>query len=138
MKKKNPLQSNSEILLRNIVVGVMVIFFMVFLVIPLAIALVGSLHRWNPLNGNYKYLGGENYSRVFQNALFWKSLLRTFEFSAVVIFFRLAIGLALAYAIFSKLIKRKNFYRTLYFIPVVTPLIAISFVWKFMYNPQFG
>lgn len=138
MKKKNPLQSNSEIMLRDIVVGVMVIFFTVFLLIPLIIALVGSLHRWNPLNGNYNYLGGANYSRVFKNELFWKSLIRTFEFSVMVIFFRLAIGLALAYAIFSKLIKRKNFYRTLYFIPVVTPLIAISFVWKFMYNPQFG
>ena len=138
MGKRNPLQSQSEVILRDIVVTVLIAFFLVFIIIPLIIALVGSFHKWNPLIGQFSYIGGANYVKLFQDVLFWKSLLNTFIFSAVVIFFRLVIGLALAYAIFSKLVKRKNFYRTLYFIPVVTPLIAIAFVWKFMYNPQFG
>jgi len=138
MRTKNPLQSQSEIIMRDIVMGVLILFFLVFIIIPLGIALVGSFHKWNPLIGQFSYVGSDNYVRLIQDELFWKSLLNTFIFSVVVIFFRLLIGLALAYAIFSKFIKFKNFFRTLYFIPVVTPLIAVAFVWRFMYNPQFG
>ena len=52
-KKSHPLQSKSEIILRNIVVILMVVFFSVFLVIPIGIAFAGSFHEWNPLSGTY-------------------------------------------------------------------------------------
>ena len=48
-KKSRPLQSKSEIILRNIVVLAMVVFFIVFLIIPIGIAFAGSFHEWNPL-----------------------------------------------------------------------------------------
>ena len=60
-KKSHPLQSKSEIILRNIVVLAMVVFFTVFLIIPIGIAFAGSFHEWNPLSGTYKFLGLENY-----------------------------------------------------------------------------
>ena len=87
-KKTNPLQSKSEIILRNIVVLAMVIFFTVFLIVPIGIAFAGSFHEWNPLSGTYRFLGLENYKEVFTSALFGKSMLNTVIFSAVVIFFR--------------------------------------------------
>ena len=49
-KKSRPLQSKSEIILRNIVVLAMVVFFIVFLIIPIGIAFAGSFHEWNPLS----------------------------------------------------------------------------------------
>ena len=60
-KKSSPLQSKSEIILRNIVVAAMVVFFMLFLIIPIGIAFAGSFHEWNPLSGTYRFLGFENY-----------------------------------------------------------------------------
>lgn len=137
-KKSHPLQSRSEILLRNIVVTAMIIFFSVFLVIPIGIAFAGSFHEWNPLSGTYNFLGLKNYIDVFKSELFHTSVLNTFIFSGIVILFRVGLGLAIAYAIYSSLVKRKSFFRTIYYMPVVTPMVAVAFVWKFMYNPQIG
>ncbi len=137
-KKSYPLQSKSEIILRNIVVMAMVIFFTVFLVVPIVIAFAGSFHEWNPLSGTYRFLGLENYRNIFTSALFGKAMLNTVIFSVVAIIFRLILGLGIACAIYSTLIRFKSFYRAIYYMPVVTPMVAVAFVWKFMYNPQIG
>lgn len=138
LKKSHPLQSRSEIILRNIVVILMVVFFSVFLVIPIGIAFAGSFHEWNPLSGTYKFLGLKNYINVFKSPLFHTSVLNTFIFSVVVIIFRVGLGLGIAYAINSSFVKYKSFFRAVYYMPVVTPMVAVAFVWKFMYNPQIG
>lgn len=137
-RKSNPLQSKSEILLRNITVTGMILFYLVFLLVPIGIALAGSFHEWNPLSGTYRFLGVENYINVFTSALFGKAMLNTLIFSAVVIFFRVGLGLVIAVAIYSTLIKHKSFFRAIYYMPVVTPMVAVAFVWKFLYNPQIG
>lgn len=137
-KKTHPLQSRSEIILRNIVVIGMVLFFTVFLVVPIGIAFSGSFHEWNPLSGTYRFLGLDNYKEVFTSALFGKSMLNTLIFSTVVIVFRVALGLGIAYAIYSSMVKHKSFFRAIFYMPVVTPMVAVAFVWKFMYNPQIG
>lgn len=137
-RKTNPLQSKSEILLRNITVSGMILFYTVFLLVPIGIAFAGSFHEWNPLSGIYRFTGIENYVNVFTSALFGKSMLNTLIFSVVVIFFRVGLGLAIAIAIYSNLIKHKSFFRAIYYMPVVTPMVAVAFVWKFLYNPQIG
>lgn len=129
---------DSEFWLRTIVVTVLILANIVFLIIPVIIALVGSFHQWNPLKGQFNFLGFDNYANIFQSGLFWKSMWNTTIFTAFAVVFRIAIGLALAYAIYSKLIKHKSVYRTLFYMPTVTPLVAVAFVWKFMYNPQIG
>ena len=59
-KKSHPLQSKSEIILRNIVVIAMIAFFSIFLIVPIGIAFAGSFHEWNPLSGTYNFLGLED------------------------------------------------------------------------------
>ncbi len=137
-KKSYPLQSRSELILRNLVVTGMVVFFTVFLIVPIGMAFAGSFHEWNPLNGTYVFLGIDNYKEIFTSALFGKSLWNTLLFSAVVIVFRVGLGLFIAYGIYSPLVKYKDFFRAVYYMPVVTPMVAVAFVWKFMYNPQIG
>lgn len=138
LKKSHPLQSKSEIILRDIVVFAMCIFFIVFLIIPIGIAFVGSFHEWNPLSNVYRPLGMQNYVNIFTDSLFWKSLWNTVIFSGVVITFRVALGLAIAIAIHSNLVKYKSFFRAVYYMPVVTPMVAVAYVWKFIYHPQIG
>ena len=138
LKKRRPLQSKSEIVLRNIVVIFLVVYMLIFLVVPVVISFAGSFHIWNPLNGTYKWAGLDNYIRMFQYPTFWLSMRNTVVFCAVVVFFRVVLGLALAYAISSKLMKHKTFFRTIFYMPTVTPLVAVAYVWKIMYNPQFG
>lgn len=137
-KKSHPLQSKSEILMRDMVVAAMVLFFGVFLIVPIIIAFAGSFREWNPLSGTYRFLGLQNYTEVLSSPLFGKAMLNTFLFSAVVIVFRVGLGLSIAYAIYSSLVRHKSFFRALYYMPVVTPMVAVAFVWKFLYHPQIG
>ncbi len=59
-------------------------------------------------------------------------------FSIVAVAARVIIGLLLASALFSKLVKARSFFRMLYYMPTITPMVAVAFVWKNMYDPQFG
>jgi len=138
LRSKNPLQSRSEVWLRNIVVSVMLAFYLVFYIIPIFIALDGSFHIWNPLNGKYVFNGLKNYERLLKNDLFWTSGLNTVIFCLGVTVGRAALGFACAYAIYSKLVTKKNFFRGVLYMPVISPMVGVAFVWKFMYNPQFG
>lgn len=137
-EKRKSLQSKSEVTMRNIVIFIIAFLSLAFLVIPILMAFIGSFHDWNPLSGTFDFLGFDNYIRMFQDPVFYRSMINTVIFSLVVIFFRVALGLGLAYGINSKLIKNKTFYRTIYYMPTVTPLIAVAYVWQLMYQPQFG
>lgn len=124
--------------LRNTVVILVVVFNAVLLVYPISRAFAGSFHLWNPLDGTYEFLGLQNYVDLLTDPVFWKTALNTVVFGGVVIFFRVAIGLALAYAIFSRLTRWKSFFRTIFYLPTVTPLVAVAYVWKLAYHPQIG
>ena len=137
-RKRRPLQSRSEIALRDIVVAFLVLHMGIFLVVPVAMAFAGSFHLWNPLNGTYEWIGLDNYVRMFQYPTFWTSMVNTLVFCIVVVAFRVLLGLSLAYAITSKMTTKKTFFRTIFYMPTVTPLVAVAYVWKIMYNPQFG
>ena len=138
MFKRRPLQSRSEVLMRNIVIIAMLAFFLVFYIIPIGIAFAGSFHLWNPLNGKYIYNGLKNYKKVLTSELFWSAGKNTVIFTVLVTVFRAALGFICAYAIYSKLVKHKNFFRGMLYMPVISPLVGVAFVWKFMYNPQYG
>ncbi|MCI9082745.1 MAG: sugar ABC transporter permease [Lachnospiraceae bacterium] len=138
MFKRRPLQSKSEIWMRNIVMSILVIYMVIFLIVPVVMVLMGSLHQWNPLNGTYKWIGIENYTRMFSYPTFWQSMFNTVIFCIFVVFFRVILGLGIAYAVNSKMTRFKTFFRTVFYMPTVTPLVAVAYVWKIMYNPQFG
>ena len=137
-KSANSLRSKSEIVLRNTVVASLIIFFLAFFYIPILAAFWGSFHLWNPLKGQFKYIGLKNWQTVLNNSLFWFSMKNTGLFSVVAVLARVIIGLLLASALFSRLVKAKSFFRTLYYMPTITPMVAVAFVWKNMYDPQFG
>ena len=134
----HPLRSKSEVLLRNIVVCALILFFSAFFLFPIIMALIGSFHLWNPLKGQFRFVGLSNWSMVFTSKLFWRSMGNTLIFSAVAILARVVIGLILSSALFSRLTRHKALFRTLYYLPTITPMVAVAFVWKFMYDPQFG
>ncbi len=124
--------------MRNLVMGFLIIYMMIFLVIPVIMVIAGSFHQWNPLNQTYNWLGIDNYIRMFSYPTFWQSMINTILFCVVVVTFRVILGLAIAYALNSKMTKHKTFFRTVFYMPTVTPLVAVAYVWMIMYNPQFG
>lgn len=128
----------SEIWLRNLTVGVIMLTLVLLLLIPIGIAFVGSFHDWNPLNGRFDFTGIDNYTQLFADATFWRASANTLVFGVAAIVGRVVLGLAIAYALFSKLSRWKTFFRTIFYLPTVMPLVAVAFLWTLMYNPQFG
>ena len=79
--------------------------------------------------------GFENFSALFSDSLFWRSLRNTLYFAVVVVPVQAGLALALALLINTK-VRGTNFFRTIYFIPVVTSIVVISLLWRFLYQPD--
>ena len=62
----------------------------------------------------------------------------TAVFAGVSTLFRIVLGLGLALLLSAKLVKCKDTLRGLFYMPTITPLVAVSFVWMWMFDPQFG
>lgn len=136
--KGKTLQQSNIFSLRNITIVFLVGYFGIFIIYPIYKAFAGSFHDWNPLIGKYDFIGLENFKSVLTNNLFWSSITNTFIFSFFSVVFRIIIGLGLAMLLYSKLARFKTFFRGMFYMPTITPLVAVSFVWMWLYNPQFG
>lgn len=114
------------------------LYFLIFLIYPIYKVFDGSLHNWNPLTDLYDFVGLSNFKSILVDKLFWKSMWNTFIFTFFSVIFRVVVGLVLALIINSKFIKFRTTFQGLFYVPTITPLVAVSFVWMWMFNPQFG
>lgn len=114
----------------------------VFFFIPVISAFVISFTDFDIYAiGNYnkfRFTGLDNYIKLFDNPLFWKALKNTFFFVVVSGPLSIAVSLGAALLLNSKLVRFKGVFRLVYFMPVVTTLVAVSIVWRFIYHPEFG
>ncbi|MFQ6171553.1 carbohydrate ABC transporter permease [Oryzobacter sp. R7] len=82
-----------------------------------------------------EFIGLDNFARLFEDATFWKSLRNTILFAVVIVPFQSACALGLALLVNVKM-RGVNFFRTVYFLPVVTSMVVVSMLWLFMYQDQ--
>lgn len=83
------------------------------------------------------FVGLDNYKKLFADKNLWNATWNTFKY--VIITTPINIGLSLFIAtLLNSDIKGKSFYRTIYFLPSVTMPVAISLVWKFIFNGDYG
>jgi multiple sugar transport system permease protein len=81
------------------------------------------------------FTGVDNFTRLFSDPVFWASLRNTFYFAVIVVPLQSGFALVLALLINVKM-RGTNFFRTMYFIPVVTSIVVVSILWRFMYQPE--
>jgi len=109
-----------------------VILFTVFILIPVVASFLLSFTRYNTISAP-QWVGLNNYRDIFfHDPRFWKALGNTVIYVLGVVPLGIAISLLLAVAIDQK-IRFKNFYKALFFMPVVTSSIAISVIWKWLF-----
>jgi multiple sugar transport system permease protein len=107
----------------------------IFRLLPILSSFYISFFKWGLVKGSFLALG--NYAKMFQDPKFWQSLLNTIYF--VVGMVPASLGLSLFIAILlNKKIRAMGVFRTTYFLPVVTSLVAVSMVWKWIYHPEMG
>lgn len=114
----------------------------VFFVLPVLAAFMLSFTDFDIYAlGNWHYIrfvGIQNYLRIVDTPLFWKALSNTFYFVLIGGPLSVAVSLGTALMLNSKLAKFKSLYRTVYFLPVVSSLIAVAIIWRYLYHPSHG
>ncbi len=113
-----------------------VVILIGFRFIPILLALRMSFYDWG-MAGPNRFVGLGNYIAVLKDPLFYKSLLNTgwyvlFEVP-VTLFLSLFIALLL-----NQRIKALGIYRTIYYLPVVTSIVAVSVIWRWIFHPDRG
>jgi len=84
------------------------------------------------------FVGVDNFSRAFTlDPQFWPSLAKTFYYALVVVPVGLTISMLLA-TLLNQRLAGTNVFRTLYFLPHLTPIVATALVWKVIFNPEVG
>jgi multiple sugar transport system permease protein len=113
-----------------------IIGFLVFTIGPLVASLLISFSRYEILRPP-KFIGLTNYMNMASDPLVWQSLYNTFYVTMIGV--PLRIFLALVVALFlSKDMKGMPLYRTAFYIPSITPLVAASVLWRWLLNGRFG
>ena len=89
-------------------------------------------------SSNLRMVGFRNYRDLFTSAIFWTAFGNTMYFALVGGPLTVLVSLAAALLVNSKLTRFKTLFRTIYFAPGVTTLVAVAIVFKYIYHPRFG
>ncbi len=114
----------------------------VFFLLPIAAAIVLSLTdfdiyalaHWR----NLRFVGLANYLQIFRTERFWTALANTLYYVAIGGPLSVAASLGAALLLESKLTRFKTLWRTIFFAPVVTTLVASAVVWRYLYHTKYG
>jgi len=87
---------------------------------------------------NLRFAALDNYGALATDPLFWKALRNTFYFAFVGGPLSVAVSLAAALAVHARLARFRPLFRTLFCLPVVTTLVAVAVVWRYLYHPRVG
>ena len=120
-----------------IVLVPLIFSFVLFWIYPVVRGFWGSFTLWRAFDPNAPFVGLQQYRKAFADPIFQIALRNTFYYALLTIPPSLALALILALAIEASGGLR-SFYRTIYFLPVVTSTIATALVWKWLYQPSFG
>ncbi len=111
--------------------------FLLFMAFPIGFAFLASLTKWNGMNNLFdNFVGFRNYVRLFSDPKFWKVLLNT-----MIYMIGIPIGMILALVIavgMNRKIKGIKILRTLYYVPVVSSLVAVAILWMWVFNYDYG
>ncbi len=137
MNKTKLLQFNKKLLKVLFFILPAMIPMTVFWIYPIVKSGWVSMTDWDYMSPDYNYVGIENYTEIFDDGRFWDALKTTVTFAVWTIIPTIVIGLAFALLLQNN-IKGKSIYRFLLFSPWITPTVAISIVWSWIFQPKGG
>ncbi|HWN82017.1 MAG TPA: sugar ABC transporter permease, partial [Candidatus Udaeobacter sp.] len=85
-----------------------------------------------------RFVGLKNYASTLANPLFWQAVRNTLYFVLVGGPLSVLVSLAAALLLQARSTRFRSLFRTVYFAPVVTTLVAVAIVWRYLYHPRYG
>jgi multiple sugar transport system permease protein len=114
----------------------------VFFFLPVFAALVMSLTDFDIYAladlRNLRFVGLSNYAQLLQTPLFWQAFGNTLYFVVVGVPLSIGVSLGAALLLHSRLARFKALFRTALFAPVVTTLVAVAVIWRYLFNTRYG
>jgi len=114
-----------------------VAFFALFVGFPAGYSFWLSFHEWNMMSATPTWIGLENYAALAGDREFLRSLAQTALFTVGITACIVVLSLGMALLLDQKL-RFIKLYRTVFYLPAVTSLVAIGIVWVWMFDPQYG
>jgi multiple sugar transport system permease protein len=137
-RRGSPAERRAAWLLLSPAMGAIALFFAVPLVAALFLSATDfDIYALADI-GNVRFVGAENYLRLLRDPLFWKVLRNTVVFVVLGVPLTLASALGGALLAHSKLARFRGLFRTVFFAPVVTTLVAVAVVFRYLYHPRYG
>ncbi len=110
-----------------------VVYFAIFFVYPIVSSMILSFWEFNPLDKTHPFAGLRNYTECLKDEMFRKCITVTISYAFWTVLFGVVLSLILAMAL-NRAMSGVGIYRTLYFLPVVTSIMAATLVWKILYR----
>lgn len=114
-----------------------IVLFGIFRVIPALQTLLYSFYKVELLRGRFTFIGLENFYSLLTDEIFRRATVNTLTYVITIVPISAFLGLILA-VLFNAKFHLKEFFKAVYFSPMVTSTVAAAMVWWWMYNPQFG
>ncbi|MDA8290657.1 MAG: sugar ABC transporter permease [Actinomycetota bacterium] len=113
--------------------------FTVFFFVPAVYLVYISFFHWGVLSSATQFVGLQNFRRLVEQPLFWHSLVTSAYYTAVMIPATVLLALGIALVLREAVTARRGgVWRAAVFLPHVTPVVATSIIWIWIFNPQFG
>jgi multiple sugar transport system permease protein len=111
-------------------------YLVVFFILPIGFSLYLTFTKWNPLS-NPQWIGLENYKYLFtRDPKFYDTLKHTFTFAFGSVLIGIPISLVLAFLF--TISRWKALWRSLYWLPMVTNIVAIAYIWGYLLDGTYG
>lgn len=116
-------------------IAVPLLFFLSIRIGPTLYAFWVSFHEWDPIAIDRPWIGLENYRDLMGDEVFWRAMRNTWIYVLIGVPAGLAISLVIALGL-QKIIRFTGLFRAMYFLPYITSLVAVGWVWRWMYMPN--
>lgn len=113
------------------------IFYCLFIIYPTISSVYYSFTSWDGLSPNIKFIGLRNYQEILFGSRFHNAFKNTFLLTVFISVIENLLALILALLV-DHVAKAKNFFRSIFYIPVLLSGIVSGFIWKILYNYNFG
>ena len=113
-------------------------FFAMYILYPIIFIIKNSLFKWSTLS-SMEFVGFENFTELFKDSTFWITIKNSLIWIIVTVPIQAVLGFFLAFAIEERVkAKGKTFFRTLFFIPVVTSVTVVAIIFSKIFQPYQG
>jgi cellobiose transport system permease protein len=113
------------------------IIFLIFGVAPVVYSVYIAFFKWDPL-GTSEFNGLNNFIFLLQDSDFWLAIRNTFSIWALSTFPQMLMAISLAAILRNKRLKGKSFWRTIFLVPNITSIIAITIVFQQLFGRDYG